>query len=103
MFLLVVTLERRRAKLARAAEEEGRDGDVGEVDLGDEDVARLVDRNEYKRRQAAPGVRISRRAFGRDRRYPITNRFRDTGKPLPKPDESLVTRTGKVSAEAFEG
>ncbi len=35
-------------------------------------VATLVDRNEYKRRQAPPGVKISRRAFGRDRRYPIT-------------------------------
>jgi NAD+ synthase (glutamine-hydrolysing) len=38
-------------------------------------VINLVDRNEYKRRQAAPGVRITRRAFGRDRRYPITNAF----------------------------
>lgn len=38
-------------------------------------VVRLVDRNEYKRRQAPPGVRISRRAFGRDRRYPITSGF----------------------------
>jgi len=38
-------------------------------------VARLVDRSEYKRRQAPPGVRISERAFGRDRRYPITSGF----------------------------
>ncbi len=38
-------------------------------------VTRLVDRNEYKRRQAPPGVRISTRAFGRDRRYPITSGF----------------------------
>jgi NAD+ synthase (glutamine-hydrolysing) len=38
-------------------------------------VARLVDRNEYKRRQAPPGVRITCRAFGRDRRYPITSGF----------------------------
>jgi NAD+ synthase (glutamine-hydrolysing) len=38
-------------------------------------VIRLVDTNEYKRRQAAPGVRITRRAFGRDRRYPITSGF----------------------------
>jgi NAD+ synthase (glutamine-hydrolysing) len=38
-------------------------------------VARLVDRNEYKRRQSPPGVRISERAFGRDRRYPITSGF----------------------------
>ena len=35
-------------------------------------VVRLVDRNEYKRRQAPPGVKITRRAFGRDRRYPLT-------------------------------
>jgi len=38
-------------------------------------VARLVDINEYKRRQAPPGVKITRRAFGRDRRYPITCGF----------------------------
>lgn len=40
-------------------------------------ITRLVDLNEYKRRQAAPGVRITPRAFGRDRRMPITNRFRN--------------------------
>lgn len=39
-------------------------------------IAGLVDRNEYKRRQAAPGVKISSKAFGKDRRLPITNRFR---------------------------
>jgi len=38
-------------------------------------VAGLVDRNEYKRRQAAPGVRVSPKAFGKDRRLPITNRW----------------------------
>src|SRR3954470_7764021 len=43
-----------------------------------ERVIRLVDLAEYKRRQAPPGIRISTRAFGRDRRLPITNRFRDT-------------------------
>jgi NAD+ synthase (glutamine-hydrolysing) len=40
-----------------------------------EDVVRLVDRAEYKRRQAPPGIRVSTKAFGRDRRLPITNRF----------------------------
>jgi NAD+ synthase (glutamine-hydrolysing) len=40
-----------------------------------DDVVRMVDRSEYKRRQAAPGIRITPRAFGRDRRLPITNRF----------------------------
>ncbi|MCB1758881.1 MAG: NAD+ synthase [Gammaproteobacteria bacterium] len=38
-------------------------------------IARMVDRNEYKRRQAPPGVKITQRAFGRDRRYPLTNGF----------------------------
>jgi len=36
----------------------------------------MVRRNEYKRRQAPPGVRISARAFGRDWRYPITSGYR---------------------------
>ncbi len=40
-------------------------------------VARMLDTAEYKRRQAPPGVKITRRAFGRERRYPITNRFRN--------------------------
>jgi NAD+ synthase (glutamine-hydrolysing) len=40
-----------------------------------DEVIRLVDRAEYKRRQAAPGVRITPRAFGKDRRLPITNRY----------------------------
>jgi NAD+ synthase (glutamine-hydrolysing) len=39
-------------------------------------IIRLVDRAEYKRRQAPPGIKISTRAFGRDRRMPITNRYR---------------------------
>jgi NAD+ synthase len=38
-------------------------------------VWRLLDRSEYKRRQAPPGAKISRRAFGKERRYPMTNRF----------------------------
>jgi len=40
-----------------------------------ERVARMIDLNEYKRRQAAPGVRITPKAFGKDRRLPITNRY----------------------------
>jgi len=40
-----------------------------------ERAARLIDSSEYKRRQAPPGVKITARAFGRDRRLPITNRF----------------------------
>ncbi|MFC1666431.1 NAD+ synthase [Candidatus Omnitrophota bacterium] len=43
------------------------------------DVLRMVDRNEYKRRQSAPGIKITPKAFGKDRRMPITNKF----SPLP--------------------
>jgi len=39
-------------------------------------IANLVLLNEYKRRQSAPGVRITKRAFGKDRRYPITSHYR---------------------------
>ncbi|MEE9178399.1 MAG: NAD(+) synthase, partial [Acidimicrobiia bacterium] len=39
-------------------------------------VTQMVDRNEYKRRQAAPGVKITTKAFGKDRRLPITNAYR---------------------------
>jgi NAD+ synthase (glutamine-hydrolysing) len=39
-------------------------------------IARLVDLSEYKRRQCAPGVRITTKAFGKDRRLPITNAYR---------------------------
>jgi NAD+ synthase (glutamine-hydrolysing) len=46
-----------------------------------ERVMRLVDRAEYKRRQAPPGIRISTKAFGRDRRLPITNRWESRAEP----------------------
>jgi NAD+ synthase len=49
-------------------------------------IERMLNVAEYKRRQAAPGVKVTLRNFGRDRRYPITNRFRDTGAAAPKPD-----------------
>lgn len=60
------------------------DGDAGREDLIAQGypadlvmrVANLVDGAEYKRRQSAPGTKISRKSFGRDRRLPITNRFR---------------------------
>jgi len=51
--------------------------------FGAEDVARvvgLIDRAEYKRRQMPPGVRISGKAFGKDRRMPITNNYRSVGR-----------------------
>jgi NAD+ synthase len=66
-------------------------------------IDRLLNIAEYKRRQAAPGVKVTERNFGRDRRYPITNKFRDPGEPLPEPDEKLVSRAARGSAEAFDG
>jgi NAD+ synthase len=66
-------------------------------------IDRLLNIAEYKRRQAAPGVKVTRRNFGRDRRYPITNKFRDLAQPLPVADETLLSRATKGSAEAFEG
>ena len=66
-------------------------------------VDRLLNVAEYKRRQAAPGVKVTSRNFGRDRRYPITNRFNDSGQALPEPDPTLISRAGRASADAFEG
>ncbi len=43
---------------------------------GTQKVVRMIDRSEYKRRQAPPGIKISQKAFGRDRRFPITNKYR---------------------------
>ena len=64
-------------------------------------VERMLNLAEYKRRQAAPGVKVTLRGFGRDRRYPIVNRFRDSGAPLPEPDRALLKdRSGR--GEAFD-
>ena len=53
-------------------------------------VERLLYISEYKRRQAAPGVKISSRSFGRDRRYPITNGYRDAHR-LPEATDASVS------------
>ena len=55
-----------------------------------ERVIRMVDRAEYKRRQAPPGIRISTKAFGRDRRLPITNRY--SASVARAPDERPSSR-----------
>jgi NAD+ synthase len=64
-------------------------------------VDRLLNLAEYKRRQAAPGVKVTLRNFGRDRRYPIVNRFRDSGTPLAKPD-ATVSALARAKSEAFD-
>ncbi|MBX9775937.1 MAG: NAD+ synthase [Xanthobacteraceae bacterium] len=66
-------------------------------------VARMLDLAEYKRRQSAPGVKVTLRNFGRDRRYPIVNRFRDSGAALPQPDRALLKdKSGSGKGEAFD-
>ena len=57
-------------------------------------VERLLYLAEYKRRQSAPGVKVTRKNFGRDRRYPIVNRFRDQGEVASKPDRGLLRTNG---------
>jgi NAD+ synthase len=72
----------------------------------DRDVVTKVERMlylaEYKRRQAAPGVKVTLRNFGRDRRYPIVNRFHDPGTALPEPDERLAKRLIMAKAGASD-
>ena len=58
-------------------------------------VERLLSIAEYKRRQAAPGVKVTRKNFGRDRRYPIVNRYRDQGLATHQKDEALERAIGK--------
>jgi NAD+ synthase len=64
-------------------------------------VDRMLNLAEYKRRQAAPGVKVTLRNFGRDRRYPIVNKFRDPGTPLPQPD-ATVSAYERAKSEAFD-
>src|SRR5262245_4453305 len=53
-------------------------------------IERMLNIAEYKRRQAAPGVKVTLRNFGRDRRYPITNRFRDPGTSVARTEPHPV-------------
>jgi NAD+ synthase len=63
-------------------------------------IERMLALAEYKRRQGAPGVKVTLRNFGRDRRYPITNRFRDNGTVMPKVDP--VPAKGAARSEAID-
>src|SRR5215468_358635 len=75
------------------------------VDAGfDRDMVMRVERMlylaEYKRRQAAPGVKVTLKNFGRDRRYPIVNRFLDPGVAVPPPATSPIR--GAAASEAVD-
>ncbi len=65
-------------------------------------IERMLYLAEYKRRQSAPGVKVTRKNFGRDRRYPIVNRFRDSGEPARPPDLSLAPESPAGTSERFE-
>jgi NAD+ synthase len=65
-------------------------------------IERLLYLAEYKRRQSAPGVKVTRKNFGRDRRYPIVNRFRDKGAPAQQPDFSIAPESPIGFSERFE-
>jgi NAD+ synthase len=61
-------------------------------------VERMLYLAEYKRRQAAPGVKVTLKNFGRDRRYPIVNRFQDPGTALPEPDRAMSKTAAMAKA-----
>jgi NAD+ synthase len=65
-------------------------------------VERMLNLAEYKRRQAAPGVKVTLKNFGRDRRYPIVNRFNDPGTPNPEPDRALAKDAAMAKAGAAD-
>jgi NAD+ synthase len=65
-------------------------------------VERLLYLAEYKRRQSAPGVKVGPKNFGRDRRYPIVNRFRDPGLAAQKPDPAIAPPKSIGTSERFE-
>jgi NAD+ synthase len=65
-------------------------------------VERLLYVAEYKRRQSAPGVKVTSKNFGRDRRYPIVNRFRDSGEPKREPDPAIAPVLPIGTSERFE-
>jgi len=65
-------------------------------------VERMLNLAEYKRRQAAPGVKVTLKNFGRDRRYPITSRFSDPGTELPVPEEAPSKSPVRAKAGAAD-
>ena len=93
------------AILYRLVEQEKRLSDIVAEGF-DPEVVRKVERMlylaEYKRRQSAPGVKVTRKNFGRDRRYPIVNRFRDSGGPAFQPDFALAPESPIGISERFE-
>jgi NAD+ synthase len=65
-------------------------------------VERLLYVAEYKRRQSAPGVKVTLKNFGRDRRYPIVNRFRDPGDGPHAPDPAIAPEIVSASTDVVD-
>jgi NAD+ synthase len=65
-------------------------------------IERLLYSAEYKRRQSAPGVKVTLKNFGRDRRYPIVNRFRDQGRIIASPDPALAPKSSSTQTEVID-
>jgi NAD+ synthase len=65
-------------------------------------IERLLYIAEFKRRQSAPGVKVTTKAFGRERRYPIVNRFRDPGTKAFKPDASIAPEVVRAQTDVID-
>jgi NAD+ synthase len=65
-------------------------------------IERMLNLAEYKRRQAAPGVKVTLKNFGRDRRYPIVNRFNDPGTAEAGPGRTLHQGAAMAKAGASD-
>ncbi|MGL5137939.1 MAG: NAD+ synthase [Beijerinckiaceae bacterium] len=93
------------AILERLVEREMRVSDIIAEGFGPEivrKIERLLYIAEYKRRQSAPGVKVTTRAFGRERRYPIVNRFRDPGSPAHAPDRAIAPEVVKAQTDVVD-
>ncbi len=93
------------AILERLVEKEERIADI--IAAGyDSDTVRKIERllmiAEYKRRQSAPGVKVTTRAFGRERRYPIVNRFRDPGTGPYAVDTRIAPEVVKANTDVVD-
>ena len=93
------------AILVRLVEREMRVSDIV-ADGYPLDVVRKVERllyiAEYKRRQSAPGVKVTTKAFGRERRYPIVNRFRDPGTGSYTPDKTIAPEIVRAQTDVID-
>ncbi|MGL4637098.1 MAG: NAD+ synthase [Beijerinckiaceae bacterium] len=91
--------------LVRLVEREMRVSDIV-ADGFDLETVRKIERllyiAEFKRRQSAPGVKVTTKAFGRERRYPIVNRFRDSGAAAYKADNGIAPEVVRAQSDVVD-